>query len=62
MNSYYEVIGTLDGQAEVLYGSYLRADCKDELMDERAAYKEEGYTRLTIQSRLTSEAPDPSIY
>ena len=62
MSKYYEVIGTIDGQDEVLFGSFLRSDCLYELDADRWWYQAEGYKGLTIKSRLTSETPDPEVY
>ena len=62
MFKYYEVIGTINGEKEVLYGSYSEEDCKDQLDFEQDSWKDCGYKKLAIVSRKTSEAPDPDLY
>jgi hypothetical protein len=46
MTKYYEVIGTIDGDKEALYGSFMR----------------EGYKGIKIVSRETTEQPDREVY
>ncbi len=62
MNKYYEVIGIIDGQKEILFGSFAKKDCTFELDSEREGWKAEGYKGLKIVSRLTDESPDPEVY
>ncbi len=61
---YYEVVATIDGEDEVLFGSYDRDDCLYEAESEKSNYfrKEEGYSRIRMRRRLVSEAPDPEVY
>lgn len=59
---YYEVIATIDGEDEVLYGSYDRSDCLYEKEAESFWWKEQGYRQIRMQRRLVSEAPDPEVY
>ena len=49
---YYEFKADIDGQTDVIYGSYERADCVYELEAERPGLKEEGYKKFRIESRV----------
>ena len=66
MYTYYEVFATRKSDwatdSEVMFGSYDRTDCTAEIDAERDAWKDEGYSKIRIQSRETEEAPDPEIY
>lgn len=62
MNTYYEVIATIEGNQEILYGSYQRSDCVYELEAERDSWKADGYRGIKIQSRDTTEEPDEEVY
>ena len=59
---YFEVVGSINGETEVLYGSFERNDCVYELDCERETWKADGYKKLKIVSRLTEETPDPEVY
>lgn len=61
-NTYYEILGNIDGETELLYGSFVREDCVYELDAEREGWKEEGYKRLKIVSRKTNDLPSPDVY
>ena len=61
-HKYYEVVGTMDTQVEVLFGSFDRSDCAYEVQAERDSYKAEGYKHIKITSRMTTETPDPTVY
>lgn len=62
MFKYYEVIATIDGEDEVLFGSYDRSDCLYEKEAESFWWKDQGYRQIRISHRLVSEAPDPEVY
>ena len=62
MNKYYEVEGYIDGEREVLFGSFDKRDCTYELEAERESWKAEGYKKIKIVSRETQETPDPEVY
>lgn len=60
---YYEVTAIdCDGDVETLYGSFLKADCVDELDCERESWKADGYKKIKVVSRDTTEQPDISVY
>lgn len=59
---YYEVTGKINGELEVLFGSYEKPDCEAELDAEKATYKADGYTYLKITKRLVDEKPDEEVY
>ena len=59
---YFDVIGYIDGVSESLYGSFDRLDCKYELEAEKTSWKADGYKKIKIVSRETSEKPDPTVY
>ena len=62
MNKYYEIIGSINGVSEILFGSFERSDCIGEKESESFNWKEEGYKGIKIVSRSTQETPDPEIY
>ena len=62
MNKYYEVEGYIDGEREVLFGSFDKSDCKYELEAEREGWKAEGYKKIKLVVRETQETPDPDVY
>ena len=62
MNKYYEVTATFKDESEVLYGSFLRSDCVDEVDAERDSWKDDGYKRIKIVSREVIDTPDKEVY
>jgi hypothetical protein len=62
MNKYYEVIATINGASDVLYGSFERADCVSEIDAERDAWKIQGYKAIKIAYRTVIESPDAEVY
>ena len=61
-NKYYEITATIDGQEEILFGSFVRADCVYEKDAEKDGWQDEGYKKIKIVSRETTEAPDAEVY
>ena len=62
MNKYYEVIATIHGTTDVLYGSFERSDCVGEIDDERDTWKLQGYKAIKIAYRNVTESPDLEVY
>ena len=62
MNTYYEIKATIDGDTDILFGSFSKADCQYELQAEKVSWKDQGYANLAITSRDTDESPDPVVY
>ena len=66
MTKYYEVIAVhlISSRRcrEVLYGSFLKDDCKYEIDAERESWKEQGYKGIKIVARETTDTPDSDIY
>ena len=62
MTTYYEVTAKIEGQVEVLYGSFLRSDCAAEIEAERESWKDEGYRGIKIVSRETADEPSDEVY
>lgn len=62
MNNYYEISGTIDSEEEILFGSFERADCVYELEAEKEQWKEEGYKKLRIKPKKTSEEASAEVY
>ena len=62
MTKYYEVIATIDGEIDTLFGSFMRADCVGEIDAEKHTWKGEGYKGIKIVSRETTEQPDREVY
>ena len=60
--TYYEVKGTIDGEEEILFGSYEKSDCTSEKRIEGECWKDEGYRKIRITSTPTTTPPDPEIY
>lgn len=62
-HTYYEVKAINEArEKEILFGSYDREDCEDEIEAERDNWKEQGYRKIHIKPRKTIEAPDPEVY
>lgn len=62
MNTYYEINATIDGQPELLFGSFVKSDCTYELDAERDSWKDQGYTSIKLTSRETDQEPDLDVY
>jgi hypothetical protein len=62
MYTYYKVQGTIDGQVEQLFGSYVKGHCTYELEAERDSWKDEGYKAIKIVSVKIEDAPMKGIY
>ena len=62
MNTYYEVFADIDGETEQLFGSFVRADCVYEKDAEKDSWKEQGYKKIRIVSKQTSDVPDAEVY
>ncbi len=61
-NTYYEIKALFEGETEVLYGSYSKAEAQYELQAERESWKDSGYTQIKIVARCTDELPDADVY
>jgi len=62
MNTYFEVKAEIDGEVEILFGSYDKQDCIYEKEAERDSWKEQGYKKIKIVSRQVEEKPDKEVY
>jgi len=62
MQTYYEVIATIENAPEIMYGSFDRQDCVDEIDAEKETWKQQGYKSIKIKSRQTTDQPDKDIY
>lgn len=62
MHTFYQVVGKIGGETEVLYGSFVKQDCRYELECDGEQWKDEGYTNLKIQAIATDSTPDPEVY
>ncbi|QYW06046.1 hypothetical protein KASIA_p002 [Shewanella phage vB_SspS_KASIA] len=64
MNTYYQVtaINKSTGNTEVMYGSFDKKDCKDEIECERDSWRDSGYKSFKIDSIQVEESPDEEIY
>jgi hypothetical protein len=62
MTNYYQVQGTIEDSTEILFGSFDRSECKDEIECEKSTWKSEGYKKITIVITKTNEKPDPTVY
>ena len=61
-NKYFQVVATINGNKEILFGSFDKQDCKDELYDERPNWKQDGYKGFKIEAVDTLETPDKEVY
>lgn len=59
---YYKVVGYIDGEQYILFGSYNKGDCVYELASERESWKAEDYRYFQIISENTCVAPDKKVY
>ncbi len=62
MNTYHEIHGTIEGETELLFGSFSKGDCQFELQAEKVSWADQGYSNLVITNRETDESPDPVVY
>ena len=62
MAKYFDVVAEIEGEKEVLFGSFDRADCVSEIECEKESWKEQGYKKIKIVSRMTDEKPCPTVY
>jgi hypothetical protein len=62
MTTYHEISSTIEGQREILFGSFSREDCVYELDAERDSWADQGYKHIKIKSRETTDQPDPVVY
>ena len=62
MNTYYEITANIDGETEILFGSFDKSDCAYELDAEKESWKCEGFKSIKIVSRKTEEKPDAEVY
>ena len=59
---YYELIGTIEGDQEVIFGSYIESEVEEEKECEQATLRLQGYRGLKVVSREVQETPDPEVY
>jgi len=63
MTKYYEIKAiNIDGDDEILYGSFSKSEAQYELQAERDSWKADGYKQIAITSRDTDDQPDPEVY
>lgn len=59
---YYEITSMIEGEMDILFGSYDRNDCISELDADRDSWKLDGYSKFKIVKRFVDTAPDPDTY
>jgi len=59
---YYELIGTIEGDQEVLFGSYIKGEVEEEKECEQTTLRSQGYRGLKVVSREVKETPDSEVY
>lgn len=59
---YYELSGFLDDKREVLFGSFLLEQVREEYESEVESLKDQGYTGITVTCRTTDDTPNPDVY
>ena len=59
---YYELVGTIEGDQEVLFGSYIESEVEEEKECEQATLRLQGYRGLKVVSREVQETPDSEVY
>lgn len=62
LNTYHEVTAEIDGEKEIMFGSFVRQDCVYEIQAERDSWKEDGYKKIKIERRETTDTPDAEVY
>ena len=62
MNTYYQVVAAIDGEQEILFGSFVRSDCTYEIEAERDTWKGDGYKGIKIVPKEVEDTPDPEVY
>ncbi len=62
MNTYYEIEGYIGDEREVLFGSFVKQECKEELEECKQGWKWDGYKKVKITNRSTTEKPCDSVY
>lgn len=62
MNTYYTVMAHYENKAEILFGSFDKQDCKDEIEAEKESWKDQGYKKIQIISEQVEDAPDSGVY
>lgn len=62
MNTYYQILATLDGKPEILFGSFDKSDCTSTLDCDKAGWKAEGFRAFRIIATETPTSPDAEIY
>ena len=60
--TYFEVTAEIEGEREVIFGSYIQSECQYELDSERDTLKGQGYKKIKIVERQVAEEPDPTVY
>jgi len=59
MSNYYEITGKINGETEVLFGSFDKSDCTYELDIERDSLRGDGYKCLKITCRKLDDDLSP---
>ena len=62
MATYYTLTATIDGELEVIFGSFVKADCEYELDAEKESLKDQGYKGFKIVAAESNETPDLKVY
>jgi len=60
--NYYELVGTIEGVQEVLFGSFIKSEVQEEKECEQTTLRSQGYKGLKVVSREVQETPDPEVY
>ncbi len=60
--TYYKVIAKIDGDRDILFGSFDKQDCNDEIEAERDTWKMDGFKSIRIEARQTEETPSAEVY
>lgn len=59
---YFELSADFEGIPEILFGSYVESEVKEEKKEEGPCLRDQGYTNLRVIYRFTSEAPSSEVY
>lgn len=60
--TYYEVIGTYEGEEEILFSSYSRKDAIYEKENSSQGWRWDGYKKIKMEKRIVNVAPDREVY
>jgi len=62
MYIYYFVEAKFEGVVEILFGSYIKQECIDEIDAEKECWKSEGFNAFRLKQSSVIDPPDSDVY